>query len=103
MTAAFLSHRDQNPGLDLESEMGQYLVRKAGPDPEETTDQGPEREADPEEKTDPGPEREAGLDPETDLGTEDGTGPGSETMTEEDTMPGNCPKHPFTLILFFNE
>lgn len=79
---AFLSHRDQDPGPNLEHEMGQYPVRKADPGPERKVD------PDPEEKTDPDPEREAGLDPEIDLGTEDGTDPGREA-----TMPGNCPKH----------
>lgn len=80
---AFLFRRDQDPGPNLECEMGQYPVGKAGPGPERKVD------PDPEEKTDP--EREAGLDPGIDLGTEGGTDPGREA-----TMPGNCPKHPVT-------
>lgn len=82
-----MSHRDPDPGLNPENEMGRYPVRKADPDPEK--------------KTDPGPEREAGLDPGTDLGIEDGTDPERETMTGEDTIPGNRPKHPITFIHVF--
>lgn len=82
-----MSHRDRDPGPNLENEMSRYPVRKAGPDPEK--------------KIDPGPEREADLDPGTDLGTEDGTDPERETMTGEDTIPGNHPKHPITFIHVF--
>lgn len=88
----FLSHRDQDPGPNLENEMHQYPVRKADPGPERKVDPDPEEET----ETDPDPEREAGLDPETDLGTEDGTDPGREA-----TMPGNCPKHPVTHLVLF--
>lgn len=82
-----MSHRDQDPGPNLENEMARYPVKKADPGPEK--------------KTDPAPEREADLDPGTDLGTEDGTDPERETMTGEDTIPGKCSKHPIAFIHVF--